>query len=354
MNAIHKENAVLISRILIVGLGSIGKRHLRLARELLPNANIRVLRHQECDSIPEHANGCFSKLEEAIEFAPQLAVIASPASFHVDVAQSLARVGAHLLVEKPLSASLEGVSHLIDICGKQNTVLMTGYNLRFLPSLQRFRDMLKERGLGRVLSVRCEIGQYLPSWRPDTDYRQGVSARRELGGGVLLELSHELDYLRWVFGEVEWVKATLSRQSSLEINVEDTAHLILGFAAGAEGHQLIASVNLDFIRHDTKRLCTAICEKSSLRWNGLTGVVEQFEAGAKEWCELFRHQHQRDDSYLTEWHHFLDCINANTVPLISGDDGLKVLQIIDAARQASDAGNQVHIANIQINKKVRV
>lgn len=348
------EGAVLNKRVLIVGLGSIGKRHLRLAREILPNADIRVLRHQECDSIPEHANGCFSKLEEAIEFAPHLAVIASPASFHVDVAQSLARGGAHLLVEKPLSASLEGVSHLIDICGKQNIVLMTGYNLRFLPSLQRFREMLKECGLGRVLSVRCEIGQYLPSWRPDTDYRQGVSARRELGGGVLLELSHEIDYLRWIFSEVEWVQANLSRQSGLEVDVEDTAHLILGFASGAKDHQLIASVNLDFIRHDTTRLCTVICEKGSLRWNGLMGVIEQFEAGAKEWRELFRHQHQRDDSYLAEWHHFLDCINAKTVPLISGDDGLKVLQIIDAARKASDAGHLVQIANMQINKKVSV
>jgi len=337
---------VLNNRVLIVGLGSIGKRHLRLAKELLPNADIHVLRHQQCDSIPEHANGCFSKLEEAIEFAPQLAVIASPASFHVDVAQSLALAGVHLLVEKPLSASLEGVSQLIDICSKQNTVLMTGYNLRFLSSLQRFRDMLNERVLGRVLSVRCEIGQYLPTWRPDTDYRQGVSSRRELGGGALLELSHELDYLRWIFGEVKWVKAALSRQSSLEINVEDTAHLILGFTPGADGHQLVASVNLDFIRHDTTRFCTAICEEGSLRWNGLTGVVEQFEAGAKEWRELFRHQHQRDDSYLAEWHHFLDCINAKTVPLISGEDGLKVLQIIDAARQAAGAGNEVQTANV--------
>ena len=346
------EGAVLNNRVLVVGLGSIGKRHLRLARELLPNADIRVLRHQACDSIPKHANSYFSKLEDAIEFAPQLAVIASPASFHVDVAQSLARVGAHLLVEKPLSASLAGVSQLIDICSKQNTVLMTGYNLRFLPSLQRFRDILNERGLGRVLSVRCEIGQYLPSWRPDTDYRQGVSARRELGGGALLELSHELDYLRWIFGEIKWVKATLSRQSSLEIDVEDTAHLILGFASGADGHQLIASLNLDFIRHDTTRLCTAICEEGSLRWNGLTGVVDQFEAGAKVWRELFCHQNQRDDSYLAEWHHFLDCINAKTVPLISGEDGLKVLQIIDAARQAAGAGNEVQTTNVQFNKKV--
>ena len=344
MNAIHKENAVLISRILIVGLGSIGKRHLRLARELLPNADVRVLRHQACDSVPEHANGCFSSLEDAIAFAPQLAVIASPATFHVDSAQSLACAGVHLLVEKPLSAALDGIPQLLETCREQKTVLLMGYNLRFLPSLRQFKDLLKGDLIGSVLSVRCEIGQYLPSWRPDADYRQGVSARRELGGGALLELSHELDYLRWIFGEVEWVKANVSRQSGLEIDVEDTAHLILGFASLPNTRQLIGSVNLDFVRHDTTRLCTAIGENGSLRWNGLTGTVEQYEMGAKEWRELFRHQHQHDDSYLAEWRHFLNCIAAREVPLITGEDGLKVLQIIDASRQASETGRQVQVA----------
>lgn len=341
----------LIDRILIVGLGSIGKRHLRLARELLPGADIRVLRHQKCASISEYANGCFSSLDDAIGFAPQVAVIAGPATFHMTAAQPLARAGVHLLVEKPLSASLDGVPQLLEICREQGTVLLIGYNLRFLPSLQRFRELLNENVIGRVLSVRCESGQYLPSWRPDTDYRQGVSARLELGGGALLELSHELDYLRWIFGEVDWVKATLSRQSGLEIDVEDTAHLILGFVPGADGLKLIGSVNLDIIRHDTMRLCTAIGESGSLRWNGLTGVVEQFETGAREWRELFRHQHQRDDSYLAQWRHFLGCVNEQKTPLNTGEDGLKVLQIIDAARWASESGNQVQIARSQEKMK---
>ena len=345
---------MLVNRLLIVSHGSIGKLHLRLARELLPNADIRVLRHQECASIPERANGCFSNLDQAIDFAPQVAVIASPATFHMSTAQSLARAGVHLLVEKPLSASLDGVPQLLETCREQGTVLLTGYNLRFLPSLQRYRDLLNENVIGRVLSVRCEIGQYLPSWRPDTDYRQGVSARRELGGGVLFELSHELDYLRWIFGDVEWVKAAISRQSSLEIDVEDSAHLILGFVRTADGHQLIGTVNMDFIRHDTTRLCTAIGEHGSLRWNGLTRVVEQFEAGAKEWRELFRHQHHHDDSYLAEWQHFLDCISEQKTPLNTGEDGLKVLQIIDAARQASESGDQIQLAKSQAKTKISV
>lgn len=343
---------MLINRVLIVGLGSIGKRHLRLARELLPNADIRIWRHQVCDAIPEFANGCFSSLEQAIDFAPQIAVIASPATFHMSAAQPLARAGVHLFVEKPLSASLDGIPQLLETCREQGTVLLTGYNLRFLPSLQRFRDLLNENVIGRVLSVRCEIGQYLPSWRPDIDYRQSVSAHRKLGGGALLELSHELDYLSWVFGGVDWVKATLSRQCNLEIDVEDTAHLILGFVPATDGHQLIGTVNLDFVRHDTTRLCTAIGSNGSLRWNGLTGVVEQFESGAKEWRELFRHQHQRDESYLAEWQHFLGCVSERKTPLITGEDGLRVLQIIGAARQASESGNLTQVAKSQAKTKV--
>ena len=331
----------MINRVLIVGLGSIGKRHLRLARELLPNADIRVLRHQVTNEVYEYSNGSFCNIEEAVTFAPQIAVIASPATFHIATAQALAEIGVHLLVEKPLSATLSGVTQLLETCEKQGVVMLTGYNLRFLPSLQRYRDLLGESVIGKVLSVRCEIGQYLPSWRPECDYRQGVSARQELGGGALLELSHELDYLRWIFGEVDWVKAILSRQSCLEIDVEDTAHLTLGFTPASDGRQLIATVNLDFIRHDTTRLCIAIGEKGSLRWNGLTGKVSLYEASAKEWRELFRLPHQRDDSYLAEWQNFIACVTEHKTPVITGEDGLKVLHIIEAARNSATSGGQM-------------
>ena len=265
-----------IERILVVGYGSIGQRHLRIARALLPDANIRVLRHQSCESVPEFADGCMTSLAEALVFAPQAAVIASPSAFHMDTAQPLAEAGVHLLIEKPLAASLKGVRQLLGTTVASGGVLMTAYNLRFMPSLQRYRDLILTGRIGRVISVRCEIGQYLPSWRPGSDYRQGVSASSAMGGGVLLELSHEIDYLRWIFGDVDSVQATLSLQSNLEIDVEDTAHLILGFAEREDGGRLIANLNMDFVRHDTTRQCLAIGEKGSLRWDGLVGSVEVF------------------------------------------------------------------------------
>jgi predicted dehydrogenase len=202
-----------------------------------------------------------------------------------------------------------------------------------------------------VLSVRCEVGQDLPSWRPECDYRQALSARNELGGGVLLQISHKLDYLRWIFGEVDWIKATLSRQSSLEIDVEDTSHLTLGFTSAVIGHQLIGSVNLDFIRHDTTRLCVAIGDKGSRRWNGLTGEVSLYEASAKEWRKLFSHPHQRDDSYMAEWQNFIACATEYKTPLVTGEDGLKVLQIIEAARHSATSGGQMsEVENVRVGK----
>jgi len=333
---------MLINRILIVGHGSIGKRHLQLARNLFPDADIRVLRHLKSTSTPENSNGCFDNIEDVHSFAPQLAVIANPATFHTDVALKLTEQGVHLLIEKPIAASQESIQLLLDLSRKNNTVLLVGYNLRFLSSLQEFRSALHLQTIGKVLSVRCEIGQFLPSWRPNTDYRQGVSARSKLGGGVLLELSHEIDYLRWIFGEVEWVTAILSQQSDLDIDVEDTAHLIFGFTAKIEDKiQLIASVNLDFIRHDITRLCTAIGDIGSLRWDGIAGTIEQFDLESKTWVEVFRDEEK--DSYASEWKHFLKCISGYEKPLISGNDGLKVLEVIEAARQSSLDKEQVKV-----------
>jgi predicted dehydrogenase len=279
-------------------------------------------------------------VEEALAFAPQIAVIASPAPFHINAAKSLADAGVHLLIEKPLSDLSEGVSQLLELCKKQNIVLQVGYNLRFLASLKHFRSMLMGGAIGKVISVRSEAGQFLPSWRPLSDYRNSVSAKKELGGGVLLEFSHEIDYLRWIFGEIEWVRAFLGRQSDLEIDVEDTAHLTLGFGLPENGFQLCGTLNLDFIRHDTIRQCIAIGERGSLRWNALAGTVELYEMSGSEWRQIFKQQ-QRDDSYLDEWENFIDAVKKNNPPLVSGEDGLKVLRIIEAAKESAQYGGKI-------------
>ena len=339
----------MINRVLIVGLGSIGLRHLRLVRQLLPNAEIQILRHQKTSVIPEFSDSCVSTIAEALKFSPQVAVIANPATFHLKTAHSLAKAGVHLLIEKPLSNSVDGISELIKTCKVGNTTLATGYDLRFLPSLQYFRETIGSRIIGEVLSVRCEVGQYLPTWRPSSDYRQGVSAKKTLGGGVLLELSHEIDYLRWIFGDVEWVRATLGKQSNLEIDVEDSAFLTIGFVPNSDRKQILSTVNLDFIRHDRTRICTAIGEKGSLIWNGVTGEVMIYKSDSASWQILYSHQPIRDETFLAEWENFLLSIQENKSPFVTGEDGLRVLEIIKAAHLSSENGLQVPVDRFSEN-----
>ena len=332
-----------VERVLIVGLGSIGQRHLRLAREMLPGALIMVLRHRPSEEIPEFADACCSSIDDALAFVPNIAVIASPSAMHAAMALPLAEAGVHLLIEKPLDASAEAAVPLVRSVADRGVACLIGYNLRFLPSLGAFREFVHSGRIGRVLSVRCDIGQYLPSWRPGNDYRAGVSASRELGGGAVLELSHEIDYLRWIFGEIAWVKAALSRQSDLEIDVEDTAHLILGFVPEENRQPLLGTLTMDFIRHDTTRTCIAIGESGSLRWNALTGTVDCFDAGSSGWTPLVSSPHQRDDSYRAEWAHFLACVRREVAPLISAEDGWRTLYVADAARRASAEGRTVSV-----------
>ncbi len=304
-----------------------------------------MLRHHTCPEVLALANGCFNKLEDACSFAPQASVIANPVPFHVDTAIALMEAGSHVLVEKPVAEKLESARILIVAARRYQRLLQVGYNMRFLNSLGKFRELIHAGVVGKVLSVRCEVGQYLPSWRPGTDYRQGVSANKNLGGGVLLELSHELDYLRWIFGEINWVSAWSGRQSSLEIDVEDSVHLTLGFMPGSAGDGLVGTVNLDFIRHDKTRVCTAIGETGSLRWNGVNGAVERWMAGQNDWGRLYQFTHERDDTYRRQWQHFTGCINSGKSPNVAGEDGLAVLRVIAAVREStSGSGVGVVIA----------
>jgi len=337
----------LISRILIVGLGSAGTRHLGLALGLFPEAEIKVLRNQGRVVDPKYGVSCLESFDEAIQFAPQIAVIANPSTHHLPIALALAYQGTHLLIEKPLSASLVGVQKLIDTCKTKKTVLMVGYNLRHSPSLLQFFQLVKSNYVGEIFSVRSEVGQYLPNWRPETDYRKGVSANHALGGGVMLELSHEIDYLQWIFGEIDWVSASLSRQSLLEIDVEDSAHLIMGFKSQSSHQQLIATLNLDFIRQDQTRYCIAIGEKGSLRWDGINGHVSVLEKGESEWKVVFTSEPSNEKTYLSEWLTFIDRVNNLAIPSGQGLEEIRVMEVVECARLSSKRKAQVSVSEVR-------
>ena len=334
----------MIKRVLIVGYGSIGKRHARLARNLLPHANIIIFRHKASKKIKyPHVDHCVTNLKDAIKHRPQIAIIANPATLHVKIAYTLAKLGIHLLIEKPISNSSKNVSNLINFCRKKKIVLMIGYNLRFMTSLKKLREILKKNIIGKILSIRSEVGQYLPLWRPNTDYRNSVSAKKKFGGGVLLELSHDIDYLVWLFGNVKWLRSSIHTQSNLKIDTEDTAHITLCMHGVKKKSKIIANLNMDFYRHDTTRFCKIIGELGTLYWNAIDGTIKLYKKGAKQWRVIYNNNLHRDATYISEWKHFLTCIKNNKKPIVDGSSGLKVLKIIEAIKKSSKSSSIVYI-----------
>ena len=220
---------------------------------------------------------------------------------------------------------------------------MVGYNLRYMKSLIKFREILSKKKIGKILSVRSEVGSYLPSWRKDTDYKKSVSAKKKLGGGVLLELSHDIDYLFWLFGKVEWVSATIYKQSNLKIDTEDTAIITMGFLNNKKKNKIIANLNMDFNRHDTTRYCKVIGELGTLYWNAIDGSVRLFKKGSSKWKTLYKENIYKDKTYISELKHFIYCVKNKQTPMVDGLQGLEIIKIIEAIRKSSNSNSLVYL-----------
>lgn len=324
-------------RYLIVGLGSIGLRHLQNLRALRPKSRIAVLRRPESEDggKPPECDAVFHSFDEVQAFAPQAAVIASPAPFHVTAARHLIELGAGVLIEKPLSDRLEGTADLLAKARAAGVTAMVGYNLRFEPAASEFRDMLDRGEAGQVMLARGHVGQYLPDWRPGRDYRQGVSARAGLGGGPLLELSHEIDLACWLFGRPDRVRCSGGRYSELEIDVDDAVELALEY----DDPRRLVTLGLNFLERAPRREFTAIGSAATVTWDGIGRSI--CTATSKDRQRRVFPSDDRNAAYLAELKHFLDCVETGTEPLVPVEAGVAVLEVIEAAKLSLRSGNTV-------------
>lgn len=320
------------SKIAIVGFGSAGRRHYSTAQESNPAAEFLVVTSNPgADLTLPHT----SNLADVEKFKPHVVVLAGPASLRLETFSRLADHSPAFFFEKPLASSLIEGKQIMQHIATLGVAGQVGYNLRFSESLRFFRDHVSARRLGRILSVRVETGQFLPSWREGVDYRESVSGRSKLGGGVLLELSHELDFVQWIFGDISWVSGWIGKNSDLEIDVEDTAHISIGISRNDSSEFLIGTINLDFLRHDQVRLVTAICEQGSLSWDGVANEVKIHNANDHSWEVVWRSQ-PAENSYSNQWKSFLHSIESGSAPEVTVEDGLKVLKTIDAIRSSHE------------------
>jgi predicted dehydrogenase len=334
----------MADKFLVTSLGSIGKRHVANLRALRPDATIAVLRTLSRPGLQEAPHPgvdlAFHRLDDALAFGPDAAIVASPASLHLALAEALVRADIPVLIEKPLADSVAGLDRLAALVAARGSRAAVGYNLRFLPSLAATRALIRDGSIGQVLSVRAEVGQYLPDWRPGSDYRSGVSAQRVLGGGALLELSHELDYVLWMFGLPDTVVAKGGRLSALEIDVEDIVELCLEYQAPRR----LVSVHLDFLQRAVHRSCRFIGSEGTLVWNGLGDKIDLYRAAAGNWEQLHYPLPDRNQMYLNQLKEFLDGGDGPSATLTSVAQGRDVMAVVEAARLSMQSGNTVKVS----------
>jgi predicted dehydrogenase len=332
-------------RFLVIGCGSIGRRHIgnlvRLAAGPVLAFDVREDRRREVRD--RHGVEVYDRLEEAWERRPDVVLITAPTSLHVPLAREAARHGCHLFIEKPLADRREGVDELLREVRERGRVTLVGCNLRFHPGLRKVKTLLEDGMVGRVVAIRAEVGQYLPDWHPWEDYRQGYSARRRLGGGVILDAIHEIDYVRWLLGEVSTVACFSGQLSHLEIETEDTAALLLRGASGAVGE-----IHLDYVQRVYSRTCQVIGDEGTVRWDYSAGEVRCYTAQTREW-QVFPNPPgwEPNDMYVDELRHFLACLSGDEQPALDAFAAARVLDVALAARTSADTGQVVRLEQWQ-------
>ena len=323
-------------RALVVGGGSIGKRHLQNLRRLriegLAVAEINSKRRRLLEM--ELGVAGFDDLRAGLSFSPDFVVIASPTHLHLEQAVAVAFEGLDLFVEKPLCHSQGGMFELASLVERKRLVSLVGCNMRFHPGPAKVKELLTDGRIGKVLFARLHSGSYLPGWRPGTDYRENYAARGETGGGCILDCIHEIDLCRWYLGEITGVFCMAGQVSSLEISTEDIAALICRHRSGA-----ISEIHLDYVQRTYERGCQIVGESGSIFWDFGKAEVRCYDSTADRW-EAFvpPADWQTGEMYVAEMKHFLDCVGSRSPTALTIPAALDVMQAVFAAKASARDG----------------
>jgi predicted dehydrogenase len=282
----------------------------------------------------------FTDLNEALASRPDLVIVSTTTASHLQIAIPAASAGCNLFIEKPLSHTWDGVEDLISIVRQRNLKALVGYDLRFDPGLSRIKTLLDDECIGRCFSIQAQVGQYLPDWHPWEDYRQTASASSKKGGGVILDLVHELDFVTWLLGPVTEVSCIAGKVSALEIETEDTAAMILKFRSGA-----IGTIHLDYLQRVPSRTCRIIGEKGTILWDYFGKQVLLYDSKDLSPMRFEYPESQRNDRFVEEMRHLLGCIAGEVEPRVDIETASRSLKLALTAKQSALTGEVCRITD---------
>ena len=325
-------------KILVIGYGSIGKRHIKNILKISDHQVIVCTKHQ--DNFLRR-NNClvYKSLNDCLKEKPDIGLITNVTSLHIDTAIKIARSNCHLLIEKPLSHTVKNIKKLLNIIEKNNSITLMGCNLRFHPCIKKIRELILKKKIGNIISVKVENGSYLPDWHPEEDYSSSYAARKTLGGGVVLTMIHELDYLMWFFGNVNDVFSITGKFSNLKISADDFSAILIKFK-----NKVIGEVHLDYFQRAKIRSCKVIGTKGILYWNSENESVKLFNNRTKKWTEVMKLRNfDINSTYVDELSYFLKCIKAKKQTMNPVSQGAKTLDVALAIKKSSEIKRMVRL-----------
>jgi len=326
-----------LMKILVIGTGSIGQRHARNLLNLYNDVDLIAFRSGNIERKPGVSVREYHSLDQALEERPIAAIISNPTSLHIPMALKVAEAGVNLFIEKPVSNNLVGIERLQRIVEEKNLTVMVGYCLRFHPLLKKIKATIMKGELGKVWFARIQAGQYLPDWHPEEDYRRGYSAKEHLGGGVVLDLSHEIDYIQWLLGDVTDITARVEKISDLEIETDDYAEILLTF----DGN-IMAEVHLDYLQRFPTRTGMIVGEEGILFFD-ISNNRYQLELPLKHRRVEISEPYDVNQMYKDEMKHFIECVVKKTASIVGLEEGIKSLKIALAAKESSIKGKRISL-----------
>ncbi|MGB1296260.1 MAG: Gfo/Idh/MocA family protein [Flavobacteriales bacterium] len=293
--------------VLIVGLGSIARKHIKALREIDPEVRFFALRSSKTSKTEEGVENIFN-FEDIKALQLDFCIISSPTSVHFEHIKLLTPLNIPLFIEKPLSHTLE-VECLKNKLAETKTYVAC--NLRFLDALRFVKDKMLSDSKLIINEVQVYCGSYLPDWRPGVDFRSVYSAIPELGGGVHLDLIHELDYVYWLFGKPDKNAKSLHSKSSLDIQSVDFATYQLSY------NTFECLLSLNYFRRKPKREIEIVCNAYTIRVDLLTNTVYKDEE------VVFESEQTILDTYKTQLEYFI----SENKPFNDFNEALEVLSI---------------------------
>lgn len=317
-------------RVLVLGCGSIGRRHMSNLKSLGCAVSAFDPDAQRRDWVARELGvTTVASPEEGMAARPDAVWVCTPPAAHAAAGLHALRSCRAVFVEKPLAHSLSEGRKLVTAA--RRTRVAVGYQLRFHPALRWIKARLDAGSWGPLRFMRAEFGQYLPDWRPWQDYRRSYTARRALGGGILLDASHELDLIRWLGGEARTVSC-LAKRLALPVDVEDTAAMLIELRSGA-----LAEVHLDMIQRGYRRSLLLACDRATVSFDFPSSEVTVTTGRGRKTTRRFRCD--LNTLYRAEAAAFLRRAQGT----VSAGDALRTLELLEAARRSSRTGRREKI-----------